>query len=89
MTGKEYRVAAKFKTLPQWENMLKVNCICYRLTLVCADAGDDLQFIQDFETTMIQLWAFLKNLLKSLKITLKQQFKLNNFKICKKTKKRK
>lgn len=34
------------------------------LTLACADARDDLQFIQDFKTTMIQLLAFFPKKLK-------------------------
>lgn len=34
------------------------------LTLARADARDDLQFIKDFETTMIQLLAFFPKKLK-------------------------
>ena len=49
----ENRVASKFKKLPQCENMLNVHCICHWLALACADAGDNLQFIKDFKTTMI------------------------------------
>lgn len=34
--------------------------MCRRLTLVCADTGDELHFINDFETEMIQLCYVLK-----------------------------
>ena len=44
----------------QCESMLNVHCICDRLALVCAYARDDLQFIQNFEATGTQLWAFVK-----------------------------
>ena len=57
MIGKENEVAAKFIKLSQCENMVIVHCICHRLALTCADAGDDLQ-LKDFEITMIQLWVF-------------------------------
>lgn len=34
--------------------------MCRRLTLACADTGDELHFINDFETEMIQLCYVLK-----------------------------
>ena len=61
MTGKDNRVAARFKQLEECCEMLSVCCICHRLALACGDTGDDPKFISDFETTMIQLWTFLKN----------------------------
>ena len=41
-----------------------------------------MQFITDFETTMVQLWAFLKNLPTVKKLC------QNNLKTCQKKKKR-
>ena len=34
--------------------------MCRRLTLACADTGDELHFVNDFETEMIQLYYVLK-----------------------------
>lgn len=79
MTDKENEVAANFKKLPQCEDMLNVHCISHQLTLICADTGDDFQFIQDFETTVIQLWTFLKNLPKYLKIYIKTTMQIKEF----------
>ena len=59
--------------------MLIVYCLCYRLALGYADAGDYFQFIKYFETTMIQLCAFLKNLSKRLKIYIKTAIKIEEF----------
>ena len=57
MTGKDNGLAASFKQLEECSGMLSVHCICHRLDLACGDTGDDLKFISDFETTMIQLWT--------------------------------
>ena len=59
--------------------MLKVHCICHWLALAYADAADDLQFLQDFETTMIQLWVIFKNLCKQLKTYIKTTMKIKEF----------
>ena len=65
MTGEENGVAAKWS--------------CYRLALGYADAGEYFQFIKYFETTMIQLWAFLETLPKRLKIYIKAAMKIEEF----------
>ncbi|XP_028416122.1 uncharacterized protein LOC114539706 [Dendronephthya gigantea] len=49
MTGKNGGVAAKFKNLKECETMISIHCVCHRLALACADTGDELKFIQDFE----------------------------------------
>ena len=49
MTGKYNGDAAKFKELESWKTMINIHCICHRLALVCADTGDALKFIQEFE----------------------------------------
>ena len=59
--------------------MLNVYSLCYQLALVYADAGEYFQFIKYFETTMIQLCAFLKNLSKRLKIYIKTAKKIQEF----------
>ena len=55
----------------RYENMLNVHYIYHHSALSCIDAGDHMQFITDFETTMVQLWAFLKNLPTQLKSYIK------------------
>ena len=77
MTGKENGVAAK--KLPQFENMLNVHCIYDQLALVCAYVRDDLQFIQDFETTRTQLWAFFKSFSKWIKVYIKITMQIKEF----------
>ena len=71
----------KFDRLREFEKLILPNghLICYWSALVCADTGDDLQLIKDFESTMIQ----------KKKFTLKQQCKLKNFKTFQKAKKNK
>lgn len=69
MTGKENEVAAKSKKLPVWK--YAEHALYHHSALFCIDAGDHMQFITDFETTMVQLWAFLKNLPTQLKSYIK------------------
>ena len=57
MTGKDNGVAVRFKQLEECSGMLSVHCICHRLALTCWDTGDDLKFVSDFETILIQLWT--------------------------------
>ena len=79
MTGKNNGMAARFKQLEECCGMLSVQCICHRLALACGDTGDDLKFISDFKTTMIQLWTFLKNSPKRLKMNIKTAMRLKEF----------
>ena len=72
-------VAARFKQLEECSGMLSVHCICHRWALACGDTGDDLKFISDFETTMIQLWTFFENSPKRLKMYIKTAMRLKEF----------
>ena len=58
ITWKDNGVAARFKQLEECSRMLSVHCICHRLALACGDTRDDLKFISDFETTMVQILTF-------------------------------
>ena len=60
MTGSQNGVAAKFKQQEERKTMISIHCICHRLALACGDTGDELKFIEEFELSMIQLWAFLR-----------------------------
>ena len=79
MTGKDNGVAVRFKQLEECSEMLSVHCICHHLALACGDTGDDLKFISDFKTTMIQLLTFLKNYPKCLKTYIKTAMRLKEF----------
>ena len=59
--------------------MINIHCICHRLALACADTGDGLKFIQEFEKTMLDLWTFLKNSPKLLKTYIKTTLEARNF----------
>ena len=79
MTGKYNGVAAKFKELESCKTMINIHCICHRLALACADTGDALKFIQEFEKTMLDLWTFFKNSPKWLKTYIKTTLEARNF----------
>ena len=55
MTGVDGGVAAKLRRMDSCETMINVHCICHRLALACSETGNELQFVKDFELTMIQL----------------------------------
>ena len=57
ITEKDNGVTARFKQLEECSGILNLHCISHRLALACRDTGDDLNFISDFKTTMIQLWT--------------------------------
>ena len=59
--------------------LLNVRWICHWLVLVCADAGDHLQLIKDFEATMIQDWTFFKKVSKGLKYYIKTAMQIKEF----------
>ena len=79
MTGKYNGVAAKFKELESCKTMINIHCICHRLALACANTGDALKFIQEFEKTMLDLWTFFKNSPKRLKTYIKTTLEARNF----------
>ena len=79
MTGKYNGVAAKFKELESRKTTINIHCICHRLALACADTGDALKFIQEFEKTMLALWIFFKNSPKRLKTYIKTTLEARNF----------
>ena len=79
MTGKKEGVAARFKNLEACKTLLSIHCICHWLALACSDTGDELSFVNDFKTTMMQLWKFFKNSSKRLKVYIKVASKCNTW----------
>ena len=79
MTGREKGVAATFHKVEESSTMLNVHCVCHCLALGCSDTRDELKFIEDFELTMIQIWKFLKNFPKHLKICIKTATACKNY----------
>ena len=66
MTGVNTGVAARLRENEELKNLLHIHCICHRLALACADSSAQLTFLNDFETKLIQLWAYFKNSAKRL-----------------------
>ena len=89
MTGRIGGVAAKFKELEECKTMMSIHCVWHRLALTCADAGDELKFIQDFEKTALDLWSFFKSLSKRLKIDINVALEVRNFNAMSKRQKKK
>ena len=89
MTGRHRGVAAKFKSLEECKTMINIHCVCHRLALACADTGDELKFIQDFEKTALELWSFFKKSPKRLKIYIKVTLGVRNFDAMSKRQKKK
>ena len=61
VTGAKSGVSARFKALKDCNTLLTIN----RYT------RDGVQFVKDFNTTMLPLWTLFKNSLKMLKIYMK------------------
>ena len=59
--------------------MINMHCICHCLALLCADAGDDYQFINSFETNLIEIWEFIENSSKRLQIYIRTTLKCKQF----------
>ena len=79
MTGHQIGVATQLSEHENCQTMLSVHCICHRLALACNDTGDELSYIQEFEKTLLQLWKFLKNSPKRLKIYIKTALSMRDF----------
>ena len=78
MTGGNTGVAARLRQHQVLKCMLNIRCICHRLALACADPSDQLTFLKEFETTLIQLWAFFKNSPRRLNIYAKTVLKMHD-----------
>ena len=89
MTGVDGGVAAKLRRMDDCKTMINVHCVCHRLALACSDMGDELQFVKDFELTMIQLWKFFKDSPKRLRTNIRVGMQLKNFDAMSKRQKRK
>ena len=59
--------------------MINIPCICHRLALACADTGGEFKYIRNFEENLIELWKFLKNSSKRLKIKVTTTLKSKEF----------
>ena len=79
LTGRHRGVSAKFESLEECKTMINIHCVCHHLALACADTGDELKFIQDFEKTALELWSFFKKSPKRLKIYIKVTLGVRNF----------
>ena len=78
MTGSKGDLAAKLRECQNLTNLLNVHYICHRLTLACADSGNQLNFLKEFELTLTELWAFFINSQNRLNIYLETAHKMHN-----------
>ena len=61
MTGSEGGVTAKLRKHQSLKHFLNVYNIHHRLSLACADSSNQLNFLKEFELTLMQLWVFSNN----------------------------
>ena len=79
------RVTAKLKGLNK--TLLSFHCICHRLALPCANASDDVSFINDVEATLNYLWKFFENSSKKTAAYIQTQENLREINLSKKGRK--
>ena len=88
MTGSKSGVAARLKENEVLKCLINIHCICHRLALACADSSNQLTFLNDFESNLIQLWAFFKNSAKRLNVYAKTALKMHDLDVLPKEKKK-
>ena len=58
MTGAQNGVGARLQVVSPL--LVQTHCINHRLSLACGEANDQVKFITTVETTLKQLWKWLK-----------------------------
>lgn len=71
MTGKNSGVAATLKQLNR--HIVSVHCLCHKMSLACRDTNEDLEYVQEVERWLFQVWKFFENSPKCLATYLKLQ----------------
>ena len=61
MIGAKGGVATKLRVLFS-KSMINIHCICHRLSLACADTGDDYKFIRSCEEILQKLTKMIEDL---------------------------
>lgn len=67
--------------------LLNFHCICHRLALACADAGDSIKYIVEVESLLNETWKFFENSPKRTSIFMKVQTELKDVALTERAKK--
>ena len=78
MEGSKGSVAAKLREHQGLNHLLNVHYIHHHLPLACSDSSNQLNFLKDFELTLMQFWVFSNNSPKRLNVYLNVADKLHN-----------
>ena len=68
--------------------MINLHCVCHKLALACADADQELKYVDHIATIIGQLWQSMGNSSKHTKAYMKTQMRLHEFGLNRKTKKK-
>ena len=86
MVGKREGLAAKLRR--DCPDMINLHCVCHKLALACADADQELKYVDHMATIIRQLWQSMENSSKRTKAYMKTQMRLHEFGLNRKTKKK-
>ncbi|KAL9977260.1 hypothetical protein ACROYT_G014644 [Oculina patagonica] len=86
MVGKKEGLAAKLRRV--CPDMINLHCVCHKLALACADADQELKYVDHMATIIRQLWQSMENSSKRTKAYMKTQMQLHEFGLNKKMKKK-
>ena len=59
MTGSRSGVASRLKD--ENPQIISVHCICHRLALACTDTLQEVSYIKNVHTWLMQLWSMFQN----------------------------
>lgn len=86
MVGKREGLAAKLRQ--DCPDMINLHCVCHKLALACADADQELKYVDHMATISRQLWQSMENSSKRTKAYMKTHMLLQEFGLNRKTKKK-
>ena len=76
MVGKTSGVSARLKRINP--RIVNVHCICHRLALACGDANNEVKYILEIESILLQLWKYFENSCCKTAAYLKVQLQVHN-----------
>ncbi|XP_070552438.1 zinc finger protein 862-like [Ptychodera flava] len=83
MVGKNNGLAARLKRVNA--TIVSVHCICHRLALACTDTNASLNYINNVETMVTQLWKLFEYSPKKMAVYLKTQTEMKKIKLTSQT----
>lgn len=79
MTGVKSGVATLFKK--ENPQVISVHCICHRLALACTDTLQNVGYIKNVHTWLMQLWNMLQKSPKKMASFLQIQLRIKNLQL--------